>query len=617
MYPENNSSNSQTASLSGMLFNHRRFAPWYDDRADYNTDAKSYYDYLARNGYLMDAIVDEINRLLKREITFNDTDTIDFTENGDWESIDKIIVEANAKISKMNTDNILEIAEDGLYVPSDKNNDKFNLNEHPLFYGAIDSIQQTVSQSILMAKNKDIYNVQSAVNNAPNSERHATINHLNPSGVIIDTMEILHSGHGAGWNIIQDVGGKVKILFIAQKAGVNKIVSIDYQAGARVDIFDDSSITTYPNPNNEDLFLAVDIKNNQLVGIDNNDTGTDKIYVYNYDEFLESGLGATKQKTIDISLTTLQGVLLDDNHVYIYNSTIDVDDAYIMDISLVDNTTNKIILGRIGQDPQVKYTQSLEGEGLFSWTNPNTGDKSYFIGVATGYAGGTKRVVKLYGWHSGANKQIFDNLFNEKLQSLKLYDGDGSTFTLDEQPKTIAEIVTPGIYYFNGNNFNKFTDKPNDYGVGTSGFFLTVFPNNKGYIFKQELLRLNGRYPMKFERYVNNRDKTAEKWLFDDGNLNYTLKPNGTLTKLSSLNQRGIYYLNTGEWGKLTDVPQDPEMGYGKSGFFVTVSQKNTDGHVIQECLQNTTVSSPVKLVRTAFSETEASQWLIIKNSEA
>lgn len=63
MYPENNSSNSQTASLAGMLFNHRRFAPWYDDRADYNTDAKSYYDYLARNNKLMDAIISLINEL--------------------------------------------------------------------------------------------------------------------------------------------------------------------------------------------------------------------------------------------------------------------------------------------------------------------------------------------------------------------------------------------------------------------------------------------------------------------------------------------------------------------------------------------------------------------------
>ena len=63
MYPEKNSSNSQASNLAGLLFNHRRFAPWYDDRADYNTDAKSYYDYLARNNMLMRAIVEIINGL--------------------------------------------------------------------------------------------------------------------------------------------------------------------------------------------------------------------------------------------------------------------------------------------------------------------------------------------------------------------------------------------------------------------------------------------------------------------------------------------------------------------------------------------------------------------------
>lgn len=101
MYPEKNSSNSQTASLAGMLFNHRRFAPWYDDRADYNTDAKSYYDYLARTNKLLDAIADLINRLLRREIKFNDTTTIDFTDNGNWETVDEILVSASVIISKL------------------------------------------------------------------------------------------------------------------------------------------------------------------------------------------------------------------------------------------------------------------------------------------------------------------------------------------------------------------------------------------------------------------------------------------------------------------------------------------------------------------------------------
>lgn len=127
MYPEKNSSNSQTASLAGMLFNHRRFAPWYDDRADYNTDAKSYYDYLARTNKLLDAIADLINRLLRREIKFNDTTTIDFTDNGNWETVDEILVSASVIISKLkHGDYANSIYDDGSGIFSKDFTDEIN-----------------------------------------------------------------------------------------------------------------------------------------------------------------------------------------------------------------------------------------------------------------------------------------------------------------------------------------------------------------------------------------------------------------------------------------------------------------------------------------------------------
>lgn len=566
------------------------------------------------------AQLDDIELAMKRRVAVKDSNTVKLSQTGDWDSEATTTLSAEVKVSDQihEKSNLLTTDEAGLYVPDlSIPGGIADITKKPVYYGALDSIQQTVSQSILMASNFEIYNVQSGVLNPPDSERHATINHLTPSGVIIDTMEILHSGHGAGWNIIQDIGDKVKILFIAQKAGVNKIVSIDYQAGARIDIFDDTAITTYPNPNNEDLFLAVDIKNNQIVGIDNNDTGTDKIYVYDYNEFLESGLGATKQKTIDVSVTTLQGVLLDDNHVYIYNSTIDADDAYILDLSITDGSSEKISLGRIGQDPQLKYTQSLEGEGMFSWTNPDDNQKSYFIAVATGFAGGTKRVVKLYAWHSPDNQVIFDNLFNEKSQALKSYDSDGSAFTLDTQPTLISDIATPGTYYFNGDNFNKFTDIPTGYGLGTSGFFLNVYPNNKAYIFKQEIFRLHGDYPMKFERYVDRRNGVINSWKFNPSNLEFTLKPKAALKKLSDLTARGSYYLNVQEWNALTDVPNSADLGYGTSGFFVDISKQSNGAAFIQRAVRNTTTDNTVELIRTVFADGTASNWIISQSDNS
>lgn len=60
------------------------YEPWYDDRADYNTNSLSYYDYLARFNKLQKVIVDFVNRLLNRDIEVEDTNTIDMTKIGDW-----------------------------------------------------------------------------------------------------------------------------------------------------------------------------------------------------------------------------------------------------------------------------------------------------------------------------------------------------------------------------------------------------------------------------------------------------------------------------------------------------------------------------------------------------
>lgn len=40
--------------------NRRNFKPWYDDRADYNTNAKSYYDDLARKNKLIQLLAERI-----------------------------------------------------------------------------------------------------------------------------------------------------------------------------------------------------------------------------------------------------------------------------------------------------------------------------------------------------------------------------------------------------------------------------------------------------------------------------------------------------------------------------------------------------------------------------
>lgn len=60
------------------------YQPWYDDRRDYNTNAPSYYDYLAHQKFLSNEAIELINRNARRNFYVTDTNSIDLTKNGDW-----------------------------------------------------------------------------------------------------------------------------------------------------------------------------------------------------------------------------------------------------------------------------------------------------------------------------------------------------------------------------------------------------------------------------------------------------------------------------------------------------------------------------------------------------
>ena len=62
----------------------KSYLPSYNDLADYNTNAQSYYDYLAKFNKLLVLMVEYINELMKRKIEVEDTDTVDMTRVKNW-----------------------------------------------------------------------------------------------------------------------------------------------------------------------------------------------------------------------------------------------------------------------------------------------------------------------------------------------------------------------------------------------------------------------------------------------------------------------------------------------------------------------------------------------------
>ena len=69
MVPFNDPSfNKDWEEICHWIGDKRHFRPWYDDDADYNTNAKSYYDFLARFIRQLDYMITLINKLLDENI---------------------------------------------------------------------------------------------------------------------------------------------------------------------------------------------------------------------------------------------------------------------------------------------------------------------------------------------------------------------------------------------------------------------------------------------------------------------------------------------------------------------------------------------------------------------
>lgn len=98
----------------------RYYAPFYNDKADYNTNAKSYYDWLADHLIpFMRWAENLINRLLRRNITVEDTSTIDFSKQGDWNE--------NGKCPPYDYDDIINLKADVIFSKETEERNLLNI----------------------------------------------------------------------------------------------------------------------------------------------------------------------------------------------------------------------------------------------------------------------------------------------------------------------------------------------------------------------------------------------------------------------------------------------------------------------------------------------------------
>ena len=160
--------------------------PWYDDRRDYNTNAPSYYDYLANFNQLIKSIVELLNRVARRNIQVEDTNCIDLTKINDWIDEgnachtwhDEIILKAEVILStyqkavefdgkSYNIENAIECLPSGLYAP----------NYLPFLEKLLDKINQEILDRIA---------ADEELNRKITAEKNARIEADNALGVRID-----------------------------------------------------------------------------------------------------------------------------------------------------------------------------------------------------------------------------------------------------------------------------------------------------------------------------------------------------------------------------------------------------------------------------------------------
>ena len=226
--------------------------PWYDDRKDYNTNAPSYYDYLARFNYFLREITDFINSLARRNINVKDTSTVDLTKTDDWTSQDIIEIKADVKVSPntyQSYTNAIYVLTDGLYV-RDFSNDINKLKQKD------DDLQSQITKlkekdddlqsQITKLKEKDTYlqnQINSILTDVTNQDKEITKIKTSISNInkMIESLKFMSSGQPPYKTVISNM----TVLAIVKNSNpVNKptqgvglkVASVSYETETKTNV---------------------------------------------------------------------------------------------------------------------------------------------------------------------------------------------------------------------------------------------------------------------------------------------------------------------------------------------------------------------------------------------
>ncbi|MGG3936342.1 phage baseplate protein [Bacillus stercoris] len=384
----------------------------------------------------------------------------------------------------------------------------------PVYHTNLNLADKTVLQCFVIDElTGDIYATQVASGNQDKSESF-TITRMNQNGVMLDSMTLIHGGHGTTIGLERE-NGKVYIWSnynVVDSNGNtvgNDLVRFPYTAGAtlnggsggikRYNKFND--YYTIPVIDRENGFIAFRIR----LQDDNSLVELRKL------SDVKNGVNKVLGKVIIPSdLFYLQGFTIDGYDLYWYtgdtnNKTYPCE---ITQFSFKDGSLKKRISCNFGYGPDGKYEDGFrEPESIFLYKDPKTGKKSLFAGVATGAVG--KRLAKVYAYHSKENAAKFGIDLAQGYQGYKLTQNNGYSKRLPDGLKSLKEFRQPGFYYMLTTETKTLSDHPDS---GNAGWWLNIAPADRAGSVIQTLTRNATARPIKILTRVVTNDGKVGDW---------------------------------------------------------------------------------------------------------
>ena len=568
--------------------------PFYSDEADYNTNAPSYYDDLARKTKLIEILAHRIweydEELKKR---FKEWDNLmkafpeiaeqlfrEWLRNGTIEAIIRDELEDYK-------DEVRELIDD-----IDDYVNGFDLRKmEPIFINGISGVRNAVNQSInIDYETNHIYTTQSD----SKSPEGFHITKMTPSGHMISTMWIEQGGHGTNIGLERKTNGQLKIWFY--HTGVGKLVFIPFKDNTSLTLDDAKQLTNMTPTSLKEKGFAVMI-----------DQEYDKVIVRHFDAKVEvrsrkdliDGIDKIeKQIQVDPNENNddrpMQGLAVNGNDLYWQSGWGFLDNPTKVikyDLTTGEEVYTRVVdhlpLQRGNDDP---YDAYREPEGLFLHVNPYNKKQTLLMVYTTGGLG--KRYNIMYGFVQTGAMDHWNSMTQLGSQNYKLTKDDGRALSALDRWESLDDINEPGEYYLTGKEAERLGDFP--YPIANSGWWVFVSAYNQNFGVIQTIKRASGtRKIISFSR-TGARDRMSGKWSFGIWTVNTTnshhqeyLNNDDWNDLLANVTIPGEYYITAASTLRFNDTPEE----FKNVGCWLNITSGNNGGQIRQELKSNSSLA--------------------------